>query len=232
MKRNGKIILKSLQEKIFFFFNCLLFKKNIKKSFCNKKIENCNSGVAALEASLTLPIIVMMIFFILEMMKVNNTRTAIDSIALEATLEFIAQKKTTNFVNIINKYRPGYVKKEQIDYFFTFYKSLDDLCSTAPYGNEEAYWNSTSNYIDTDKSNNYTGPKNYINISDKRKPENYFNSTDTSADKCITGKVFVLTVVCDYHFSSAFVQKFFAGGANTKNGKNFIIWSRGVGICH
>ncbi len=187
-----------------------------KKFSSGSRLLGCNSGVAALEASLTLPIVAAMIFFILEMMKVNNARTAVDSIALEATLEYIAQKNTAGFRDIINKYRPKYVAENQIEYHLTFYNSLTDMLSSAPYGNEDAYFGSKTTYLDTDKNGSYTGPRNSL----------------SSAPADPTGKAFVLTVVCNYHFSSAFVAKFFMGGANSKDKKAFLIWGRGVGICH
>ena len=60
-----------------------------------KLIKDKYSGLAALEVALTLPVLLMLIFFIIELIRINNTRTAMDSMALEAVLEFIATKSTT-----------------------------------------------------------------------------------------------------------------------------------------
>lgn len=200
------------------------------KVFVKKK----HFGVAALEASLTLPVIVILIFFILEMMKVNNTRTAMDSMALEATLDFISNANTSNFATIIAKHKPRHLATSDIKYYFTIYNSLDEMCSKAPYGNEEVYWpasntyqSSTTTYIDSNRDKSFyarqTSGTGYITLSDTSKPENTISN--------FSGKVFVLTFVCDYKFSSAFVKKLFAGGSNVVDGTRFLIWGRGVGIC-
>lgn len=222
-----------------------VFRKNVdyllkKKLLSLCKIKHINKGIAVLEATLTLPIIIIIIFFILEMMNVNNTRTAIDSIALEATLEFISSKNTEKFEEIIKKYKPVHVPRERIKYYFAVYESIDSMCSISPYGNEEIYWPtglahefSTEAFVDSDRDGRFLGRSaNSLGLTNQEKPELSFGYGKGGINESLTNKAFVLTVVCDYKFSSDFIRKFFAGGANTKNGEHFLIWGRGVGICN
>ena len=213
----------------------------IKKLFLFK---NKKTGVAALEASLTLPVILMMIFFMIEMMKVNNTRTAMDSIALEATLHFVANKNTDDFENIIKKYKPTYVADENITYYFAVYESLEKMCSVTPFGNEEIFWplNDSSHdpkesFIDSDGDSeflarNTTPASGHIVLTNYKTPETSFNRINPPPKDSLIGKAFVLTFVCNYEFSSGFVGRLFVGGSNTKDKTKFLIWGRGVGICN
>jgi hypothetical protein len=117
-----------------------------------------------------------------------------DSIALEATLDFVTIKNTSKFANIINKYKPSGVSAENIKYYFTIYENLETMCATTPFGNEVIYY-----------------------------PQN----NQTPSTENLSGKVFVLTFVCNYNFSNDLTKKFFS-----KSGENFLISGRGVGICH
>lgn len=207
-----------------------------KKSLLKKR----KTGVAVLEACLTLPVLMMMIFFIIEMMKVNNTRTAMDSIALEASLTFVADKNTGDFKKIIEKYRPIYVDKGKIKYYFTVYESLEKMCSVSPFGCGEVFWPNSSGeaevgtFIDSDGDTKCLGEddKSQMETVNRIAPEKSFSPTKDPPLNSLTGKVFVLTFVCDYNFSSGFVGKLFGGGANTKDKTKFLIWGRGVGICN
>jgi Flp pilus assembly protein TadG len=82
-----------------------------------KLIKDKYSGLAALEVALTLPVLLMLIFFIIELIRINNTRTAMDSMALEAVLEFIATKSTTKFETIITKHKPAAIPRDNIKYY-------------------------------------------------------------------------------------------------------------------
>ena len=205
-----------------------------------KVVKNKRFGVAALEASLTFPVVIMLIFFILEMMRVNNTRTAMNSMALEATLDFIANKSIANFDEIIAKHKPIAIPIANIKYYFTVYDSLESMCAVAPYGSEEVFWPeglvySSGNkiYVDSNRDNAYAGrstaaESGYIDLSNQMNP---LTTTSINSTEKISGKAFVLTFVCDYNLSSDLVKKLFAGGSNTVNGSKFLIWGRGVGVC-
>ena len=208
-----------------------------------KLIKDKYSGLAALEAALTFPVLLMLIFFIIELIRINNTRTAMDSMALEAVLEFIATKSTDNFEAIITKHKPAAIPRDNIKYYFTVYESLEGMCATDPYGSEGVFWptsdvynaieakeayvdsNRDASFFERDTSSESNG---YISLSSHTNP-----LTTSSIDTVykISGKAFVLTFVCDFKFSSDFVKKLFAGGSNTVDKERFLIWGRGVGVC-
>lgn len=207
-----------------------------------KLIKDKSSGLAALEAALTFPVLLMVIFFIIELIRINNTRTAMDSMALEAILEFIATKSTTNFETIITKHKPAAIPRDNIKYYFTVYESLEKMCATDPYGSEEVFWpagdvydaSAKTAYVDSNRDKSFferdstSGNNGYISLTSHTDP--LTTSSIDSASK-ISGKAFVLTFVCDFKFSSAFVKKLFAGGSNTVDKERFLIWGRGVGVC-
>lgn len=199
--------------------------------------KNNHSGVAAMEASLTIPIIFSLIFFTLELIKLNNVRTAMDSMALEATMEFIARKSVSNFASIIKKHKPMLIPESNIKYYFTVYNSLEKMCSVPPYGSEEVFWPNTTTYsvsntfLDSNGDGSFLSrntTNGYIALNNQFDP---LTTASISTDRKISGKAFVLTFVCDFNFSCDFVKKLFAGGSNTVDGKKFLIWGRGVGIC-
>ena len=231
----------------------MVTKSPSKKSSLLHRIKKRTSGAAALEATLTIPVMVMIIFFTLELMKVNNARAALDSMAIEATMNFIATKSIRNFDSIIEKYRSMNVSKNNIKYYFAIYETLDLMCAVPPFGNEEIYWPSgtvheptTASFIDIDRNGVFRGrarhpsdnentdlTNGYLSLSNHERPEDDFDpAAATDVRKTLRGKVFVLTFVCDYKFSSDFIRTLFAGGSNTHDGKHFLIWGRGVGVCN
>lgn len=205
-------------------------------------IKDKYSGLAALEAALTLPVLLMLIFFIIELIRINNTRTAMDSMALEAVLEFIATKSTTKFETIITKHKPAAIPRDNIKYYFTVYDSLESMCATDPYGSEEVFWPSSDvysadeakkAYVDSNRDTNFfqrdtSSDSGYISLNSHTNP---LTTSSINSVYKISGKAFVLTFVCDFKFSSDFVKKLFAGGSNTVDKKKFLIWGRGVGVC-
>lgn len=205
-------------------------------------IKNKYSGLAALEAALTLPVLLMLIFFIIELIRINNTRTAMDSMALEAVLEFIATKNTKNFETIITKHKPAAIPRDNIKYYFTVYDSLDGMCATDPFGSEEVFWPTSDvynaneakrAYVDSNRDSNFfqrdtSSDSGYISLDSHTNP---LSTSSINNVYKISGKVFVLTFVCDFKFSSDFVKKLFAGGSNTVDKEKFLIWGRGVGVC-
>lgn len=207
-----------------------------------KLIKDKYSGLAALEVALTLPVLLMLIFFIIELIRINNTRTAMDSMALEAVLEFIATKSTTKFETIITKHKPAAIPRDNIKYYFTVYDSLESMCATDPYGSEEVFWPSSDiynadeakkAYVDSNRDTNFfqrdtSSNSGYISLNSHTNP---LTTSSINSVYKISGKAFVLTFVCDFKFSSDFVKKLFAGGSNTVDKKKFLIWGRGVGVC-
>jgi hypothetical protein len=197
-----------------------------------------------METALTLPVVCYLIFFTLEAIKINDLKTALDSIAEEAIFDFSAAKNTDNFAAIIKKYKPAYIPDANITYYFDIYPDLATMCGTSPYGGEEIFWPTTSgsnttksykddDYISTASDGKFISRSNQsFALTNYKKPESDFGLSKTNVDfKTLSGKAAVLTVVCNYVFSSAMVKILFSGGSNTKGKKKFLLWSRGVGVC-
>jgi hypothetical protein len=196
-------------------------------------------GIGAIETVLTLPVICYLIFFILETMKINDLKTALDSIVEEAVFDFIASKNTANFSAIIAKYKPAYIPSANITYYFDIYPNLATMCGKSPYGGEEIFWPQGSSNLtfDNDDYISTTGgafierSSESLPLTNYKEPESDFSKTAEPKFKTLSGKAIVLTVVCDYVFSSAMVKILFSGGSNTKGKKKFLLWARGVGVC-
>lgn len=202
------------------------------------------SGVAALEAAFAIPAVVYVIFFTIELVRLHNAKIAMDSMALQCTLDFIASKSTANFENVISKHSTLNLKKDNISYYFRVYKSLGEMCADGkePFGAEEVYWPSSSSDTSTTSSTSSggtggsseggsetstTSTDNYIALTDIKNP---CTTEALNTPEKLSGKVFVLTFVYNFDFSSGFIKGLFGGGVNSKDGK-FLLWGRGVGVC-
>ncbi|MDR0753479.1 MAG: hypothetical protein LBE95_02325 [Holosporaceae bacterium] len=196
-----------------------------------------------LETAITIPILICLIFYAIELMKINEAMTAIETIASEATFDFIAHGHKKNFDKIIEKYRPCYVPTGNIRYWFRFYESLSRMCSDSPYGGEDVAWpryedgnehlglgNSGCEYLPSSEEHVQ------VNTNTSIRSFSLMKSYIDGREKIPAGTAFVLTFVCDYPFSSAYVKAFFSGGSNTINlasgtkGTKYLLWGRGVGI--
>lgn len=205
------------------------------------KFLKTNLGSALIETCFALPIVLMLTFYILELIKINTCKASVDAITQECTYEFIRTASTANFQNIIKKHVPGYIKYSGSDpdirYNVTLYTNLETMCSTSPYGGTEISWltsdgANTSEFIATTTTG--TSPMTASNAEYSGvSPQDTF-----SGGKVLSGHAFVLTFVCRFQFSSAFIQKLFNGGSNTRvigsknKGTMFLLWGRGVGICN
>ncbi|MDR1551777.1 MAG: hypothetical protein LBS14_03815 [Holosporaceae bacterium] len=183
-------------------------------------------GNAVLETSITLPILCVLIFFILEMIKINDVQMSVDAIAMELAFDFMSSRATANFNTIIDKHRPPFIRSATIRWYITHYPNITKMNEVAPYGGSEVYWPNGNGQVD--------GLKHFIDVdSDGSRKESggssigYQSPTTTVAN----GTAFVLTVVCYYPFSSSFVKSFIAGGSNTESREMFLVWGRCVGIC-
>ncbi|MDR2107407.1 MAG: pilus assembly protein [Holosporaceae bacterium] len=183
-------------------------------------------GTAVLETALTLPVIIYLIFFILETAKIKDVQSSLDAMSAEMSFDFMASKNTDNFEKIIERHKPSYVPRKNIKWYFHIYKDLYQIDD----GDVVWYGNSTA-HLETDKEPGLSGGSNRLEQFDLEKPEKSVFPEGHEDLKTLSGKSFVLTVICDYAFSSAFVKKFFSGGKNTVGGDNFLLWSRSVGIC-
>lgn len=197
----------------------------IKKIFLKRR----KAGVTAVEAAFVLPPVLVMIFFSIELWRVQIVKNALDGIAMECALDFIASKSTANFEKTINKHLKIPFSRDSITYYFEVYKDLAAMCSKAPYGATDPQWSNTM-FIDNDGNGSLTRPDTSTSISLVNSKNPLSTPSINSAD-AISGKAFVLTFVCKFSFSSAFVAKLFGGGANTKDKNAFLVWGRAAGIC-
>jgi hypothetical protein len=205
-----------------------------------------------LEAALTLPAICMLVFSAIELMKIHITQAALEVICAEATFCFIATggeigvNKVAGIDSIIEKYRPAFIPKTGSDgysvirYWFRMYTTPAKMCEVSPYGGEDIAYPPYSidvnarEHVGTREMNAeaYFGLNNgsYLSavgyIADHASVIKYLNGT---ASGSCSGVAFVLTFVCAYPFSNAFVRKLFHGGGNSKKGK-YLLWARGVGV--
>lgn len=224
-------------------------------AFFNKFLNTCgvtSNGIAVLETVITFPVFMMLVFFMLEAIKVYWTKAAIESIAAEATFVFVEDKNTDRFAGVIEKYRPPFIAAEHITWYFSIYEDMDTMCNTLPYGAEDIYWYSTENsntILDANTTNNSdpdadTNPSmtagTYLRSGDSSFVRRAGHLTDvddqhpeiTLAKSQLVGKAFVLTFVCDYQFSSGYAKMIYGGGANTVDKTKYLLWGRGCGICN
>lgn len=216
--------MRKIFENILSFINCKQASGKLK-----------NDGNAMIETAVGLPLLVCIILFILESFRVNTSMSAMDSIAYQATLSFITHKSTSDFKNIVERYISPNIAKKNIKYRIVVYKSLNDLYNSIDHGGEEVanYTaagspdTSIGGFFDTNSNKKFDATTNYI----------YAGNNPPAVAK---GCAFVVTFVCDFQFSSAFMAKLY-GTSNTiakssdngvidRDGK-FLIWGRGTGVC-
>ena len=109
-------------------------------------------GVAVLDAAMTLPIILSILFFSLELIRVELAQIAADSIARRCTMELmdsderVSKTERMNKINdIIAELRPAGIPLENIRYYIRLYPYLhtDDhkgMMDVPPYGGETIGW--------------------------------------------------------------------------------------------
>lgn len=95
-------------------------------------------GSVIIETALTLPIVLLLIFFTLEILRLNIAQVIMESIAVEATFAFIDEKKTDSFISIIQKHVTSNIG--EIKWYFAVYKNLETMYENPPYGAEDIYW--------------------------------------------------------------------------------------------
>ncbi|MDR1235734.1 MAG: hypothetical protein LBJ96_01885 [Holosporaceae bacterium] len=93
-----------------------------------------------LEVALTLPVICMLIFFAIELMKIHITWATLEVICAEATFSTVSGKSNTEYDAIIAKYLPKFIPRSAVMYYFHAYISLEKMCAASPYGGESVVW--------------------------------------------------------------------------------------------
>jgi hypothetical protein len=200
-----------------------------------------------LEVALTLPAICALIFFAIELMKIHIVQTTLEVICAEATFSTICGKANMEYDAIIVKYLPKFIPRSAVRYYFHAYVSLETMCAASPYGGESVVWSDrdaiawtevgdTGEFLKTGTENtriDAVGERNEWTMA-----TTYLKSPWTSANPLVpipSGYAFVITFVCKYPFSSAFVKRLF--GSNTtindgsgRKGTSYLFWARGVGV--
>jgi len=151
-------------------------------------------GVAALEAAMTLPIILNMLFFSLEFIRVELAQIAADAIARRCTMELMDSsdpdpedsssklKKMDKFDDIISEFRPMGIPLENIRYYIRLYPDLHNpdpqyptdpskydkdnpgAMDVSPYGGETIGW-AGSDYDNPSTSPNAAAKSNNYGLS-------------------------------------------------------------------
>lgn len=193
-----------------------------------------------------MPVVVYLIFFTIELIKINITQDALQSICEEATYLTIAHDYSSGpdlvakIDAIVEKYRPSFIPKKMsfpeyesgeyavIRWYYDTYTDLDEMLKNVPYGGScihypkynTSYLHATVHYMGI-TGNPYIPSMNMQYIPN---PENFaFTSSalGNQNDGLPSNRVFVITITCNYQFSNSIVKWLFNGGMNTKIGKAY-----------
>lgn len=218
------------------------FKKIL--SFFKKK----SMGVAILETALTLPIVLYMVFYTIELVRIGLAQAAVDAITKECTFSLMATGKVSKFDEIFAKYKPWGIPIGNFRYYVRLYENIEIMMATAensPYGGETIGWagtdyaNPSSTALPTTKASGLSYglttscallSKYQTSIIDGTFGEKGSSRKTLLESQVPSGYAFVLTVAVKFPFSSDFVAKLFAGGKNTDRTNVYILWARGSGM--
>ena len=190
-----------------------------------------------------MPIVVNIILFGLELVKIYLTQTAIDTICKECTFSLITVGKVNEFDRIFQKHLPSFCKIGRAKYYCRVYEDIAKMMSVSPYGGESIgfpYGNewSQENMSPTEsaiwQSFDLGGLPKYMKGESS---ENNCSGKDEGANRVSflqngtpAGRCFVLTVVYSHEFSSSLVKTLFGGGSNVYGIDCYMLWIRGSGI--
>ena len=106
-----------------------------------------SAGVAILETALTLPVVLYIVFFSIELIRMELAQTAVDSITKEFTFYLMAKGKIvqSEVDAIFKKYRPWGIPIGYFRFYLRLYENFhtDDkkgLMDVSPYGGERICW--------------------------------------------------------------------------------------------
>jgi hypothetical protein len=200
-------------------------------------------GAVMIEFVLTIPIILNIIFFGFELVKIYLTQTAISKICKECTLSLISTGNVLEFDEIFQKNLPGFCKIGRSRYYCRVYSDLNSMIAKSPHGGERLGFpddgNEATNTLPTInamQSSFGLGNGEIIlngdaNLSFSSENEvGHENRVKYLTNETPSGHSFVLTVVYRHEFSSALVKVLFGGGSNTSHHDVYMIWSRSSGI--
>ncbi|MCR4556171.1 MAG: pilus assembly protein [Alphaproteobacteria bacterium] len=212
-------------------------------------------GVAILETAITLPIVLSVVLFSLEFIRIGLAQSAVDTITKECTFRLMATGKVDKFDEIFKKHKPLGIPLGNFRYYIRIYADDDvspmtenhqgiyKIARYEPFGKETIGWADSSQNTDspTEKAseNNYglTDEHAWLNkyqtsICDGADFNEYGSDRKTllEDDGVPSGSAFVLTVAVRFPFSSSFISKLFNGGSNTNKPDVYILWARGSGL--
>ncbi|MBO4405188.1 MAG: pilus assembly protein [Alphaproteobacteria bacterium] len=230
--------------------------RSAKNPFCwffRKK----STGVAILETALTLPVVLYIVFFSIELIRMELAQTAVDSITKELTFYLMAKGKIvqSEVDAIFNKYRPWGIPIGNFRFYLRMYSNFHTennkgLMDVSPYGGFTIYWvgsdynNPTPSQSPSKRSSQaYYGYGSSPILLSKYNNQNLGPCLSNAKTKTLlegdaptSGYIFILTVSVVFPFSSPFVKKLFNGGSNTERRADgskadaYILWARGSGI--
>ncbi|MBO4405768.1 MAG: pilus assembly protein, partial [Alphaproteobacteria bacterium] len=219
--------------------------KNLFCWFFRKK----STGVAILETALTLPVVLYIVFFSIELIRMELAQTAVDSITKEFTFYLMAKGKIvqSEVDAIFKKYRPWGIPIGYFRYTIRMYPKFhtdDDkgLMDVSPYGGSTIYWLG-EDYNSPNPKQSPTQRASWASYGrgssgNQAALSKYQGDTGPTVsaknllegNKSSSGYIFVLTVAVVFPFSSPFVKKLFSGGTNTNREGVYILWARGSGM--
>ena len=95
-----------------------------------------SKGALLIEFAFTVPIVVNIILFGLELVKIYLTQTAIDTLCKECTFSLITVGNVSEFDRIFQKHLPGFCKIGRARYYCRVYEDISKMMSVSPYGGE------------------------------------------------------------------------------------------------
>ena len=107
-----------------------------------------STGTAILETALTLPVVLYIIFFSIELIRISLAQVAVDAITKECTFSLMAKGNCSDFDTIINKYRPWGIPIGNFRYYIYLYKHMTSpdggttkgVMDVYPYGGSHICW--------------------------------------------------------------------------------------------
>lgn len=194
-------------------------------------------GIAMIELAFTLPPVLAMILFCIELVRIKLAQVALDTMCHACYFNFIKRGHMKDFPAIVERYRPKFLPTDSIQAWARGYKTLEKMCSRSPYGGEAVKFSADFSGVKT----NQRGNRGDILNDEGASCINSYSDVPLSIDTANTsGTAFVLTFVCNYPFSNSFTRMLFRGGVNTiplgggfdgsGKGSTFLLWSRATGI--
>lgn len=223
------------------------------RSFFKKK----SMGVAILETAITLPIVLYIVFFSIELVRIGLAQSAVDAIAKECTFSMMSKGNYSDFDSIFLKYKPWGIPIGYFRYHIRLFPHMTSpdggttkgVMDVSPYGGETICWygtdyaNPNPNITPTTQNPaGGTGGSSADNAALSKYQTAFCASSAygeveyverqklLKGQKSASGYIFVLTVAVKFPFSSSFMAKLFNNGTNTNKPGVYILWARGSGM--